>query len=296
MGLLNQTQKQYYDTNPPAIFGDYQFTSLEEVVNQFIIAYVGEGKIIKKVKKTEVFFHAQRALQELSYDTLKCSKSQEIVIPPSLTMVLPQDYVNYVKVTWSDSSGIEHVLYPAAKTSNPLKITQNELGVYQFTGANLTTTNDSTTWQNYKSQSSNSQGVINNYNNESNNTNASGFGQLYGLDPQYSQANGSFYIDHLTGKIHFGSSMNSKTVILHYISDSLGTDGEMIVPKFAEEAMYKCIAYAILSTSSNIQEYIVRRFKKEKLATIRIAKLRLSNIKTEEITQILRGKSKQIKH
>jgi hypothetical protein len=60
--------------------------------------------------------------------------------------------------------------------------------------------------------------------------------------------------------------------------------------------MYKCIAYAILSTSSNIQEYIVRRFKKEKFATIRTAKLRLSNIKTEEITQILRGKSKQIKH
>ena len=38
------------------------------------------------------------------------------------------------------------------------------------------------------------------------------------------------------------------------------------------------------------------RFKKEKFAATRQAKLRLSNIKLEEITQIFRGKSKQIKH
>ena len=70
----------------------------------------------------------------------------------------------------------------------------------------------------------------------------------------------------------------------------------MQVHKFAEEAMYKWIAHAILSTRANVQEYVVQRFKKERFAAIRTAKLRLSNIKLEEITQILRGKSKQIKH
>ena len=70
----------------------------------------------------------------------------------------------------------------------------------------------------------------------------------------------------------------------------------MQVHKFAEEAMYKCIAYAIMSTRANVQEYIVRRFQKDKFAATRTAKLRLSNLKLEELTQILRGKSKQIKH
>ena len=84
-------------------------------------------------------------------------------------------------------------------------------------------------------------------------------------------------------------------MILDYISDSLGTDAEMQVHKFAEEAMYKCIAYAMLSTSSYGQA-LVRRLKREKFAAVRNAKLRLSNIKIEELTQILRGKSKQIKH
>ena len=86
-------------------------------------------------------------------------------------------------------------------------------------------------------------------------------------------------------------------MILDYISDSLGTDGEMQVHKFAEEAMYKYIAYAILSTSANpIHQNLAPRFKRERFAATRLAKLRLSNLKLEELTQVLRGKSKHIKH
>lgn len=290
MGLLdNQTQNTYYSGSS---FGTYQFTSLEHIINQFIIAYVGEEKIINKIKRTDVAFHAQRALQELSFDTFKSTKAQEIEIPASLQMVLPQDYVNYVKLTWKDASGIEHVLYPAIKTSNPTAITQSDAGVYQTTGDNLTTT-DSDTWTAYKSNTPSENQDDYNYDSDTYDLN---IGQRYGLDPAHAQVNGSFYIDDLAGKIHFSSNASGKTVTLKYISDSLGTDAEMQVHKFAEEAMYKCIAHAVLATKKDMPEYLVSRFKKEKRAAIRTAKLRLSNIKIEELTQILRGKSKHIKH
>ncbi len=293
MGLLNDnTQQSYYQGSD---FGNYQFTSLHNIIDQFIIAYVGEQKVIPKISRTDVAFHAQRALQELSFDTFKSTKSQEIVIPPSLTMVLPQDYVNYVKITYTDNAGIEHIVYPVSKTSNPFKIVQDANKDYTFNAdGSLAEASESTTWEKYKVHTTN----------ETNNSSDQyddglydlNVGQRYGLDPQYAQTNGSFYIDELKGKIHFSSSFSGVTVTLKYISDSLGTDDEMQVHKFAEEAMYKSIAYAILSTSANVQEYIVRRFKKERFAAIRTAKLRLSNIKLEEISQILRGKSKQIKH
>jgi len=90
--------------------------------------------------------------------------------------------------------------------------------------------------------------------------------------------------------------LSGKTIVLDYLSDSLGTDKEMKVHKLAEEAMYKCIAYGIMSTRANVPEYLVRRFQKDKFAATRKAKLRLSNLKLEELTQILRGKSKHIKH
>ena len=95
MGLLQETQQDYYDGND---FGGYQFVSLDNIITNFTIAYVGENKIIPKIKRTDIAFHAQRAIQELSFDTFKSIKSQEITLPPSLTMKLPQDYVNYTKI------------------------------------------------------------------------------------------------------------------------------------------------------------------------------------------------------
>ena len=485
MGLLDGiTHQSYYEGSN---LGSYQFTSLEDIINQFMIAYVGEGKIVSKARKTDVAFHAQRAMQELSFDTFKSIKSQQIDVPASLTMKLPHDYVNYAKISSVDSAGIKHLLYPTNSTSNPFQINQDENGEYEFPAMgneevvmgdfvgftyqnpywknNITQFNPSgdkitfrhrtftgyggvpTYWgksvilyqeldvseQTYVNLSAdgiaadmtNGEGVLRvglttsvpdlNVNNFDSSTtgfapttnskidmfdlstyngdasylewrtttdntlskelaginvtnydtiwvvlvsfheftavsatvtntnivdNVSVIGQAksylqeepgnesesstwnsyksatpsenqddyqddiywpnnqkrYGLDPQHAQVNGSFYIDNLRGNIHFSSNISSKTVILDYISDSLGTDGEMQVHKFAEEAMYKWIMYAVLSTRANTPEYIVQRYKKEKFAATRQAKLRLSNIKLEELTQILRGKSKHIKH
>ena len=127
--LLNNSQRSYYEGD---VYGDYQFTSLKDIINQFMVVYVGEEKIIPKARRMDVAFHAQRAMQELSFDVFKSCKAYEIVLPSTLQMVLPQDYVNYVKLTWSDSAGIEHIIYPASKTSNPLKIVQQDNGNYDF--------------------------------------------------------------------------------------------------------------------------------------------------------------------
>ena len=287
-------------------FGNYQHISVHDIINNFIVSYVGKDKIINRVDRTDIAFHAQRALQEFSYDTLKCIKSQEISLPASLTMILPHDYVNYVELRWLDSSGIKHRIYPTAKTSNPQSIKQDEDGNYSFDIDDDTTVSkglrddttdlidkqESTAWSGYKSVTP-SENQNDDYQDDI-------FwpmtGQRYGLDPQYAQANGSFYIDELKGMIHFSSNISGKTVVLKYISDGVGTDEEMILHKFAEEAMYKYIAYAVLSTKVNTPEHIVQRFKKEKFAATRQAKLRLSNLKSEELAQVMRGKSKHIKH
>ena len=435
-GYLNQTQQTYYSGSA---YGDYQYLSLDEVIDNFTATYVGEGKILGTVLKADVSFHAHRALAELSYDTLKSCKSQEIEVCPNLKMPLPQDYVNYVKLTSVDSDGIEHVLYPTNKTSNPFSIEQdsdncddcgdssssyeyssNELKPQELectsnvTCSFLTTDLDETThtgatdikqymianpnsfntnakrqeywekwfghvdqyclclqnsnsedhcgtqldwsgwdfttvrplifslmrnnsgwsrlrnsnnsitdaianagtwnsyttavestiptsnaWDNYKSSGGNSVAI-----DQSTTTSLAvdadnyfqNTGQRYGLDGQYAQTNGSWYIDCAKGLIHFSSNLSGKTIILKYISDGLGTDGEMLVPKLAEEAIYKWIAYGCLSARADVPEYIIARFKKERYAETRKAKLRLSNIKIEEITQVIRGKNKWIKH
>jgi len=298
MGLLdNQTQNAYYTGSS---FGDYQFTSLENIINAFMFTHVGEDKIITKVNRADVQFHAMRAIQELSYDVFRSVKSQEIEVSNTLKMPLPQDYVNYVKIARVDSSGIERVLYPTGKTCNPFAITQDADGNYTYSDEELDglttvahdlkeqTPSDSLTKYNDQTEP-------NVYSDDTVDIEVEGRGRRYGLDPQYAQANGTFYIDYQRGYIHFGSALSGETIILKYISDGLGTDEEMVVHKFCEEACYKHIAYGILSTRSNMPPFIVQRFKKERFAETRKAKIRLSNIKIEEFTQVLKGMGKQIK-
>ena len=50
MGLLKDSQYNYY--NNASDFGNYQFTSLDDIINQFLITYVGEEKIINKISRT----------------------------------------------------------------------------------------------------------------------------------------------------------------------------------------------------------------------------------------------------
>lgn len=292
MALFTGTEQQYYEGSD---FGNYQWIYLDDIITNFIIAYVGEDKIISKIKRTDVAFHAQRAIQEMSFDTFRSEKSQEIEVPPSLQMILPHDYVNYVKLTWTDASGVEHVLIPAQKTSNPLPILQDSNYEYLFDDqGNIITAAESQTWTKFRSANATAEDDLANL--EDNTLYTQLFGQRYGIDPQHAQSNGVFFIDPIKSKIYFSSNVAGKVITLKYISDGLGTIEEMRVHKFAEEAMYKSIAHAILATRANTPEYLVNRFNKEKFAAVRQAKLRLSNLKIEELTQVMRGKSKQIKH
>ena len=305
MGLINQTNEQYYEgadgiwNSGDENYGDYQFTSLDNIISNFMIAYVGEDKIISKIKRTDVMFHAKRAIQEFSFDTLPSEKAQEIEVGPALYMILPQDYVNYVKFSYTDNSGIERILYPTRDTSNPIGITQDANYEYTFdNNGEIIEAEESTTWQRFKSSGDtqvNSDGNVNGLT-DSELFNLYRYGRRYGIDPEKSQSNGVFYIDKLKGIVHFSSHLAGQIITLKYISDGLGTDAEMQVHKLAEEAIYKYIAHAVLATRANTPEYQVARFKKEMFAAKRNAKLRMSNLKIAELAQVMRNQSKWIKH
>ena len=298
MGLLDQTQEQYYTPwlNNDDL-GGYQFVTIKDVINNFMVAYVGEDKIISKIKRTDVAFYAQRAIAEFSFDTLPSDKAIEIEVVANLSFALPQDYVNYVRFSWTDQQGIERIIYPTRNTSNPLGYTQDNAGEYTYDAeGNVTLAQQSTTLTRFNSTAydptPNEYGP--NYSVDEL-MNLYRYGRRYGLEPETAQANGVFFIDNLKGIVHFSSDMVNRIVTLKYISDGLGTDAEMVVHKFAEDAIYKYIAHAVLATRANTQEYLVQRFKKEMVAAKRNAKLRLSNMKLSEMAQVMRNQSKWIK-
>ena len=282
--------------------GGYEYTRLNDVIDNFLIAYVGTGKLIPSVKRSDVIFHAKRGLQEFSYDTLKSVRSQELTVNYALNVIIPQDYVNYVRFSWIDGLGVQHTIYPANElTTNPFASpVQDEVGTPTQDSQDSNIQGSSQTeaaWDGGDPRKIN--GAFSRDVTDASvlmNTTYDGMlGQRYGLEPQTSQKNGWFTINEREGVFSFSSELKDQLIVLEYISDGNAYDLDARIPKMAEDALYSHIIYSILSTSVGIQEYIVRRFQKEKSAKLRNAKIRLSNIKLDQIIQVMRGKSKWIK-
>ena len=286
-------------------YGSYEYIKLSDAIDNFMVGYVGDGKLIQSAKKSDVLFFAKRSLQEFSYDTLKSVHSQELTIPPSLSVVLPQDYVNYVRVSFIDQLGVKRIIYPANNLTinpyeNPIQDAQGVPTQDNF-GENLEGTSiTEERWASANDNLLNGQ-LLNNIDEAIDFQNAYGFegswnwGRQYGLDPQLAQSNGWFNMNEREGKMSFSSNLVGKLIVLEYISDGLGYDKDTKVPKLAEDALYASILYSIVSTRSGQQEYLVQRLQKDRRAKLRNAKIRLSNIKLDEIVQVMRGKSKWIK-
>ena len=283
-------------------YGSYEYITLDNIINNFTVAYVGEDKLINKISRTDIIFHAKRGLQEFSYDTLKSIKSQELNIPPSLGVPIPQDYVNYVRCSWIDNAGVQHIIYPV----NNLTTSPDDLPIQGVDGVPIQNA--------YSKNLQAEQSITEQKWNRENQDNLSGvldrdntsvftedwwkivYGQRYGLEPQLAQQNGYFQINEREGKFTFSSDLVGKLIVLEYISDGLAYDLDSKVPKMAEDALYAHINHSILSTKRNTPEYIVQRYQRERSAKLRNAKIRLSNIKLGEIVQVMRGKSKWLKH
>tara|TARA_B100001540_G_scaffold51728_1_gene46691 strand:+ start:3425 stop:4621 length:1197 start_codon:yes stop_codon:yes gene_type:complete len=285
-------------------YGGYQYVTLEDVINNFMMMYIGKDKIISQAPRGDVIFHAKRGLQEFSFDTLRSIKSQEVTVPDSLSVIIPQDYVNYVELSWIDMAGVKHIIYPTDLTINPYETpiqdgTPEGVPIQDHWGENLEGT--SLTEERWDSQRKDFTiepildplGLGNNWYRY---WDVRLLGQRYGLLPEYAQRNGWFTIDDRKGKLSFSSVLHKKLITIEYISDGLAYDQDTKIPKMAETALYMHMLHGILSSRANVPEYTIQRFKKERRAALRNAKIRLSNIKLDEFVQVMRGKSKWIKY
>jgi hypothetical protein len=302
------------ETNPPLLefdqvvvtlvnkqHGNYRYTSLADLVNNFMVSYVGDGKIINRAKRRDILFHAKRAMQEFAFDIAKVEKIQEIELGPNLSIPMPQDYVNYVAFSYVDEYGVEHPINRGRITSSPSEaILQDDDALYMFDDEEQVIKTTSLTDERLLNLDARS--LTGSYNNEDYFYNRDypaekliEAGKRYGGTPELMNKNGFFYIDEYKGAFKFSSNLVGAIITIKYVSDSLGTDEEMKVHKFAEEALYKYVAHAILSTMAQVPEYIVNRFKRERRAAMRNAKLRLYDLKLPELTNVMRGKSKHIK-
>ena len=286
-------QRQYYQndgTNPTnENWGTYQYLLLQDVINNFLLTYVGDDKVINKIDRNEVVFHAKRGLQELHYDALREIRGFEAELPDNLKMPLPHDFVSAVKISYVGEEGLTHSIPQNYNTATPTSYLQDNTAQKNIlmdnndnalTGTPVIETN----WANQSNK-----GAV------APDTNL--LGKRFGMDTSSTNHNGSYILDKNQGLILFSSDLSGKNIVIEYVSDGMYglADNEIKVHKLAETFMYDYLVSNILKQKFGVQEYIVQRARKQASASLRNAKIRLNSIKLGELTQILRGRDKWIK-
>jgi hypothetical protein len=305
MGYI--TDFQYYQNggNIPTNenWGSYQYVSLNDIVTNFELMYVGNDKLINNVERYNILFHAKRAIQELNYDALRNVKILELTISDTLQMVLPPDYVNYVRISFEKDGVLFPMIENKQTNYSNSYLQDNNLDIVFDIFGNVVETASKLDMDRLLGQTQRIYLGDGKYNGQY------GWfvdgdwyftrqvGGIFGSDPETSNGNVTFRIDNKSGVINFSSVIPNENVVLEYISDGMekGDDGEISINKLAEEAVYAYMKWAILDNKFGVQEYVVNRARREKTAKLRNAKIRLSNLHPSRLLMVLRNQSKWIK-
>ena len=237
-------------------WGSYQYVSLNDIVNNFMLMYQGNHELINNLNRYQVLFHAKRGIQELNYDAMKEVKVLQMDLDDNLRFILPSDYVNWVRI----SQYLNGVLYPLTENiqtgwastylqDNNAKIIYDQDGNVlkpQFSQLDMSFTSGAKTI--YLNESSA-------YNNQTGwNVDGCwyfdfGIGARFGLNTETANANPTFSIDKQRGVINFSSIGNGASVVVEYVSDGMenGEDGSISVNKLFEEYLYAYVKYSLLN-------------------------------------------------
>jgi hypothetical protein len=303
------SQYQYYENEgaapEDANWGSYQYISLQDVVNNFLLMYSGNHSLVNNEERYKILFHAKRAVQELNYDAFKEIKVLQLTVPDNLIFILPSDYVNWVRVSmYKDgwlrplTENIQTLSSRAYLQDNTGRILFDEDGnalspQYSNIDFDRLSKIKKSIYLNQANQFDGNEG----FNYDGMWYFEGTIGAAYGLNTETANFNPTFNIDRKSGVINFDSPMAGESCIVEYVSDGMeqGDNSKITVNKLFEKYIYAYIQCEILSSKLGVQEYIVTRARKERTALLRNAKIRISNIHPGRLLMNMRGLDKIIK-
>jgi hypothetical protein len=306
MGYISQYEYYTNNGNNPtdANWGSYQYVSLQDIVNNFLLMYNGNHSLVNNQERYKILFHAKRAIQELNYDAFKEIKVLELSVCDQLRYVLPSDFVNWVRISHYKDGWLMPLTENIQTLSAKAYLQDHNCNILFDQNGNILEPQYSNI--DYDRIHKTKKSIYLNHGHQFDGQygwNIDGMwyfeyniGGAFGLNTETANRNPTFNIDKKAGVINFDSTIGG-TIILEYVSDGMenGDTSAISVNKLFEQYIYAAIKYEILNSKFGVQEYIVGRAKKDKSALLRNAKIRISNIHPGRLLMNLRGMDKTIK-
>lgn len=303
---LNAEQQAEFDSAGRPQLGYYQHTSLLNIINNVHTLYVGEDRMFKRARFSDVSHLAQRALQELNYDVSKTEVGIEVELNEANTIPFPDDAIRITGIKFIDMRGAARQLELETFVSVARPVAQDEDYEYQYTEAgDLEIDDKSVSVTRFQEQMGDVLTIDNPLDlsvaaNIDENFNIYELRRTtgrYGLNPERAHFNGHYVVDTDKGQIHFNSEFNPGDVmVVQYISDGLveGADlSRVFVDKFDEEAIEYCILAGLARIFSHPDRQILHR---QMRGAVQKAKIRNVDFSPERWRRILRNRNMWIKH
>lgn len=294
------TDYAYYTNNGVAPVdtnhGSYQYVSLADIVNNFMLIYVGNDKLINNVERYNVLFHAKRGIQEFNYDAMKSINAIEVEIGDTLKLIMPPDYVNWVRISMNVNGQLVQLDENRKAISAVGYLQDNNLDILFDVNGEVITGDSKLDITRHSQSLYEGPGIYNGcmgyccddtwY-----------FNHTFSLNPANVTAKPEFRINNKAGVIDFTSGISNMTIVLEYISDGMenGDDSKIGINKMAEDFIYKHIAHAILNSKAGVPMYEKSEAKKQRRAAWLNSKIRTSNLHASRLLKTLRGQNAIIK-
>lgn len=285
------TPQEYYE-GPLSDHGNYQYTTLEQFLNDFM-AGLDPDDYISNVPKYRVRLQAMRGLREFYYDSAREIRAIERTLSPLQSITVPPDFVGLVRVSYMDETGQLRPFAEDRSMSIADRYLQNQSYELLFDDdGNVLQGSQFLNTSNEHIPSDTAEVTLFQFSNA----------YMPNKDLSRSFPNGKYRISKAEGKIYFSSDSVGRDIVLEYISDGLYTAGdegrpeaEIRVHKFLEAALYDYVYYELVKNRRNVPANEKNRARKEYYNSIRMARRRVTNLTLDEIKQVMKGDTKVIK-
>lgn len=235
--------------------------TLDEVIKSLLIQQ-GEYTEHKYMQYLDI---AIRGLKELSFDILQEIKVEKLSINDNMTVDLPIDYVNYVRIGVCSNGRV-----------SVLGFDDNLCLTYCIdTCGNDTkhTGGSGTAWTgNYR--------------------NGESTGGAYGVGGGNNK-NGYYRIDREKNQIALSSEVKADEIMLEYIGDGSNINGDMSVNALAEEALRAYIHWKAIQRKRHAPMHEKEAARRDYYNEKRLARARIVNFTPDQARQITRRGTKQ---
>ena len=262
------------------------FVSLRQLIDDFIVT-MDSDDYISNVSDTAIRNIALRGIREFGFDVSSRVRSIKRTIQSNNTVILPEDYVDLVKIGIVDNDGVVRVLGQNKNLNYSRKLTSSASTTDSADGPLNISSSLIKNREDDKTSTTNDNGsdsdldyfIFENY------LYQGGIGRLYGLGGGHLA--GEYRINLDQNRIEIDTDSDTSELVLEYIADEARSTNP-VIHVYAEEALRSYMYYKLCERKSTVPANEKARARREYYNDRRLAKARLSNFSKHEALKTIR--------